>query len=168
MAIVGVFSKIKAQLKKKSQLIHVFDYLDSALDESNEVHKRILSNSEPSFLLVDLDDGCVALEQVFYTKSRADCFFESHKKYIDFQLLLSGQEQMELIDKDKLEFEKYDEYKDFIFYGNTDEATKLVMNKEDLAIFFPDDAHMGLPLFKEKQLVYKTVVKVPVELFDGL
>ena len=49
-----------------------------------------------------ITDNIFALEQVFYTKDRKECFIESHKKYIDFQLILSGNEQMEYIDIDKL------------------------------------------------------------------
>jgi YhcH/YjgK/YiaL family protein len=113
-----------------------------------------------------ITDNIFALEQVFYTKDRESCFIESHRNYIDFQLVLSGAEQMEYVDIDKLTVSNpYDVSKDLIKYEMTDHTSKFLLESGDLAIFLLDDAHIGLPKFKEPELVYKTVIKLPVELF---
>lgn len=162
MAIIGNLNKIKNFLNKK-ELDLIFNYFEEATNKNSDIYKRIFNLPIGSFEKVNLTDDIFALEQVFYTKNREDCFIESHKNYIDFQLILCGNEQMEYIDIDKLEIENfYDEKKDLITYKLVDNTSKFLLQEKDLAIFFPDDAHMGLPKFKTSELVYKTVIKLPI------
>ena len=168
MAIIGNIYKLEFFLENKG--LHVmFDYFKQAIDFQSDIHKRIFSLPVGSFEKINITDDIFALEQVFYTKNREECFIESHTKYIDFQLILSGNEQMEYIDIDKLEIDKsYDEQKDLITYKLTDNTSKFLLQKNDLAIFFPDDAHIGVPKYNKPELVYKTVIKLPVELWKKL
>lgn len=165
MAIIGNIYKLEGFLNNKNLKV-VFDYFKEALNPNSHIYKRIYSLNAGSFEKMPITDDIFALEQVFYTKNRELCFIESHRKYIDFQLILSGNEQMEYIDIDKLKIEKaYDEEKDLIINEFTDNTSKFLLQKGDLAIFFPDDAHIGLSKFKRPELVYKTVIKLPVELW---
>ncbi len=165
MAIIGNLYKLEKQLSDKNLSV-VFDYFKQALDITSDIHKRIFNLPVGSFEKMTLTDDVFALEQVFYTKKREECFIESHQKYIDFQLILEGTEEMEYIDIDKLNIDKpYHVLKDLITYKMVDNTSKFVLEKADLAIFFPDDAHIGLPMYKEKSLVYKTVIKLPIELY---
>ena len=165
MAIIGNIYKLEKFLDNKNLNI-IFDYFKEALNPNSHIHKRIYSLHAGSFEKVPITDYIFALEQVFYTKDRELCFIESHRKYIDFQLILSGNEQMEYVDIDKLEIEtSYDQEKDLIVYKFTDNTSKFLLQKEDLAIFFPDDAHIGLSKFEDSELVYKTVIKLPIELW---
>jgi YhcH/YjgK/YiaL family protein len=165
MAIIGNIHKLEAFLKDKN-LDVVFNYFNQAIDKNSDIHKRIFNLPVGSFEKVLIKDNIFALEQVFYTKDRQECFIESHKKYIDFQLILSGNEQMEYIDIDKLEIENsYNEKKDLITYKLLDNTSKFLLQDNDLAIFYPDDAHIGLPRYKNSELIYKTVIKLPVELY---
>jgi len=165
MAIIGNIYKLEQFLKDKDLKI-VFDYFKQAIDKNSDIHKRIFNLPVGSFEKIIITDDIFALEQVFYTKDRQECFIESHKKYIDFQLILSGNEQMEYVDIDKLEIEnKYDQEKDLITYKLAYNTSKFLLQKNDLAIFFSDDAHIGLPKYEKSELVYKTVIKLPVELY---
>jgi YhcH/YjgK/YiaL family protein len=166
MAIIGNIYKLEKILKDK-ELYVIFEYFKQALNINNKVHKRILASPIGSFEKVNITNDIFALEQVFYTKNREDCFIESHKRYIDFQLILSGNEQMEYVDIDKLEIvEEYNKEKDLIIYKLVDNTSKFLLQENDLAIFFPDDGHIGLPKFKESELVYKTVIKLPIEIWE--
>ena len=165
MAIIGNIYKLEEFLKDKNLKI-VFDYFKQSLDKESEINKRIFALPVGAFEKVELAEDIFALEQVAYTKERENCYIEGHKKYIDFQLVLSGNEQMEYVDIDKLEIDKsYDEQKDLITYKLTNNTSKFLLQKEDLAIFFPDDAHIGRPKFEEIEIVYKTVIKFPVSLW---
>lgn len=165
MAIIGNIYKLENFLKDKNLDI-VFDYFKQAIDNNSDIHKRIYDLPVGSFEKVNITDDIFALEQVFYTKDREECFIESHQKYIDFQLILSGNEQMEYVDIDKLQIDnEYDEEKDLITYELVDNTSKFLLQKNDLAIFFPDDGHIGLPKFIDKELVYKTVIKLPISLW---
>lgn len=163
MAVIGNFFQVKEFFKDNSKLAAAFAYMEAAFDPTSEGHQRVFSSAEPRVLKVDIGGGCFALEQVYLTRDREECFFESHKKYVDFQLILSGCEQMEVIDIRHLTLINYEPEKDFITYQDSNNASKIVMQPEDLSVYFPSDAHMGLSYFETKQLVYKVVVKVPVE-----
>ena len=149
----------------REKIINVLDYLKDCMNPSSIPHKRIMSNQSPFFNKHELQNNCFALEQVFNTVERNACVFESHKNFIDFQFMISGKEQMEFILKSKVVEEKYDRKKDFIYYKNTNLASKLVLSDGDLVIFEPNDVHMGMPLFEKTMLCYKTVVKVPVDVY---
>ena len=165
MALIGNIYKLENFLKDKNLQI-VFDYFKQAIDKNSDINKRIYSLPVGSFEKVMITDDIFALEQVFYTKNREDCFIESHKKYIDFQLILSGNEQMEYIDIDKLEIDKnYDKINDLVTYKLVDNTSKFLLQNNELAVFFPDDGHIGLPKYKESELTYKTVIKLPKELY---
>jgi YhcH/YjgK/YiaL family protein len=165
MAIIGNIYKLENFLKEKGLDVG-FEYFKQAIDTDSEIHKRLFSYPVGSFEKNYITDDIFALEQVFYTKDRTECFIESHRKYIDFQLILSGDEQMEYVDIDKLEVDRsYDEIKDLITYKLVDNTSKFLLQNNDLAIFFPDDAHIGLPKFQVSELVYKTVIKLPIKLW---
>ena len=141
MAIIGNIFKVEDFLKNK-KFAAVFSYLRQSLDGNSVVNKRIFGLPVGAFEKVNITDDIFALEQVFFTKDRKDCFIESHKKYVDFQLILSGREQMEYIDIDKLEINtSYDENKDLITYLLVDNTSKFVLEPNDLGVFFPEDAH---------------------------
>lgn len=166
MAIIGNIHEVK-KFHFTTYFDNVFDYLVAALTNKNEVSERLKKLPEGSFEKVDLDKSIFALEQVFYTKDRTECFFESHQKYIDFQLIVEGVEQMEMTNSSLLtKTNEYNHEKDLISYKFTDNASKLLMKPGDIAIFFPKDAHMGLGKYHQPSLVRKTVVKYPIDLWN--
>jgi len=166
VACIGNIYKLEKFLDNK-KLAVVFEYFKEAINPNSNTHKRIFSLPIGAFEKYYITDDIFAIEQVFYTKEREECFIESHKNYIDFQLILSGKEQMEYIDIDKLEIEEeYDEEKDLIIYKFVDHTSKFLLEADDLAIFYPDDAHIGLPQYKTSELVYKTVIKFPVKMYN--
>lgn len=163
MAIIGNLLAIRDRYFSNNLTV-AFDYLLEASTNGSAVHDRIFNHPIGAFERIELEDGMYALEQVFKTKDRSRCFYESHKKYVDFQLNLSGIEQMEWIDISKMHVkEPYNAEVDLLIYKPTQKASKLVMQKNDLAIYFPEDVHLGIAQYgQEESIVHKTVVKVPV------
>lgn len=136
----------------------------------NEVHKNRLRIFELPLNICKkeyISKDFFSLEQNYITKSRNECFWESHKKFIDIQLHLHGIEQMEIIDLSYLEIlEEYDQKKDLIIYNDNLYSDKIVMRKNDIAIFFPEDAHLGMAMYNEiPSNVLKTVIKYPIGLW---
>ena len=167
MAIVSTMQRVSRYFPKNTTFNLIFDYLNRCLLENSTENLRISSLPLGAFEKFNLSDDIFALEQVFITKKREECFIESHKRYIDFQLILSGTEQMEYADINRLTVDsRYDESKDLITYKLTDQTSKILLTKGDIAIFFPEDAHVGLPKYKTKELVRKTVIKLPLEYFQ--
>jgi len=83
---------------------------------------------------------------------------EAHKKYIDIQIVLSGQETMgwTAIENCKNEINPYNAENDIVFY--TDKPTTYVtVNPGEFAIFFPEDGHA--PAISDGR-IKKAIVKV--------
>ena len=96
--------------------------------------------------------------------SKNDAVWESHKNYIDIQWVLEGEEIMEVSGKKHMKpLGEYDESADF--YGSEGDAlATLLMKKDDLAIFFPEDIHKpGLKTSKGNMPIRKCLFKVLIE-----
>lgn len=69
--------------------------------------------------------------------------FESHRKYLDIQLLISGGERIYLAPSSELAVdEPYNEEKDLMFYEMPQDMAPLPMTPGKFAVFFPADGHL--------------------------
>lgn len=106
--------------------------------------------------------------QVFdaVTKPKNECRPESHRKYIDVQFSVNGNEIIGFArDTGNNEIaEKLLEERDIIFYKNMENEINLVMNAGNFAIFSPNDMHRPACQYKSQCKVRKVVVKINTEL----
>lgn len=104
-------------------------------------------------------DNIFALVSEYQTKPESEGKLEAHKKYIDVQYVISGEERMGYAPlNDQLIIENYKEENDIMFF----KGEKSFTNVEEgmFAIFFPVDLHMpGINTEKSKP-VKKLVIKV--------
>jgi YhcH/YjgK/YiaL family protein len=167
MAIISNIEDVFQFLPQNDTFVKIKKYLLNSLNQKTKEYKRIHNLPIGSFERFDLFDDVFAVEQTFKTKNRNDCFFESHKYHVDIQMIISGTEQMELTNISNLiEKESYNKETDFIIYNITDISSKIVLQNRNIAVFYPNDAHMGIAKYKEENLIYKTVVKVPLKYFE--
>lgn len=142
-----------------------FAYAAEALRAGSAVQARLLALSPGTGGRIDLGGGLFALEQAYDAKPRSAGFFESHRRYIDLQVVVAGVEAMEVADISRLRVTgEFDAERDLVVYA-TDVAdiSRLVVAAGDAAVFFPEDGHMpSLRIEGRPALVRKTVVKLPV------
>lgn len=87
-------------------------------------------------------DEVFALVQEYVTKEHTACRFEAHRKYIDIQMLISGEETIEVVPVDSLNvIEPYKPDIEFFACPAAGRAHALAMTAGQCAIFFPEDAH---------------------------
>lgn len=166
MAIIGNLNKLEVFFSD-FQLLDLFNYLKESLNDNTSINKRLVNLEVGSFKKDITIQECIVFHQSAITKKRYECFIESHKKFVDFQLIVNGSEQMEYVDIDKLKKkEMYNPDKDLIIYDDYEHTSKFLLQKSDIAIFFPDDAHIGQSMYIKESLINKVVVKVPVEIFN--
>jgi biofilm protein TabA len=106
----------------------------------------------------------------YTTKSRETAKLETHRKYVDIQLLLSGEEVIEVFPKAGLSVsEPYNSGRDAEFYHVPVAApARMVLTPGRFLVFFPEDAHMPcLSVGNSPREVKKVVIKVAVELLAG-
>lgn len=102
-----------------------------------------------------------AIVSEYVPKEEAECNFEAHRKYIDFQYLISGKEKMGVTTLDKVApIGEYDEKKDIIFFKPDAPAIYEVATPEVFYIFFPKDAHRPSIKDKDGVTVKKIVIKI--------
>lgn len=163
MAIFGNIEVLKKQIESKKFSV-AFDYLSKVLDETTEENHRLNAYDLNVFKRVDLNENNFALEQTYLSKERENCFFESHRKYIDVQFILEGEEMIEVSNTNTLHINvEYNENIDLIKYGDSRFSSLIKLKKGDIAIFFPDDAHMPCVKISDSKKIVKTVVKVPLD-----
>ena len=94
----------------------------------------------------------------YETKMENEFGYEAHKKYIDIQYLLSGEERIACLPIERLkETQPYSEENDAAFY-----AADLSLLPGYFAIFFPQDGHKPQLCVDEPMSVKKVVVKVEI------
>ena len=105
-----------------------------------------------------------AIVSEYETKVKNEVGFEAHRKNIDIQYLLKGEERIACMPIEKLtETEPYSEEKDAAFYtAEGVVAQTMTIGGGYFAIFFPQDGHMPQLCVDEPEMVKKVVVKVEV------
>jgi YhcH/YjgK/YiaL family protein len=99
----------------------------------------------------------------YYGKQKADAFYESHKKYIDIQYVIEGEELIGLTTLDKATVkDPYSEEKDIAFY-NSDDGNFMKATPEKFFLFFPEDVHRPSITTGDSIQVKKIVVKIMIE-----
>ncbi len=91
--------------------------------------------------------------------SKEKVVWESHKKYIDIQVVLSGEELMNVTGIHDLTPLEYNEDKDFLGHEGK-VLIPMIMKEGDLAVFYPEDVHQPGLRIAEPVPVKKCVMKV--------
>ena len=118
-----------------------------------------------------LNDEVFAIVQDYHSKPLGEGKFEAHKKYIDIQYVVKGEE---LIGVGKIEnfseVTEYDSEKDIVFlHKKTGENVNFIdLKSNEFSILMPEDAHMpsiSKPLSKPSDgktssYVKKVVIKI--------
>ena len=162
MALFGALEVVKNQADRE-KFATAFLYLEKLIDKNSVEHKRVMGTALDVCVKIELDENSFVLEQVYDAKDRKECFFESHRKYIDVQFILGGEEIIEVSNTNLLAVAlAYNEELDFIKYEETKGISSIVLKAGDVAIFYPQDAHMPCIKAGSGTKVLKAVVKVRV------
>lgn len=177
MAIVTDFFSVKDSINANKNLQKVSDFLESLLLVESKSDFGAFSKSDfKKNKRVDLDNGIFAILQTYPLKKEKDAFFETHRKYVDFQLTLKGVEGFLLGDSKHFKVKKeYNDERDLIVYKRGLCVHRIFSVAGTLCVFLPSDVHAGGIKFsdldsglskKDSKKVYKVVVKIPIDLID--
>jgi YhcH/YjgK/YiaL family protein len=109
-------------------------------------------------------------ENLFYivdeyeTKPVQEGRLEIHRKYLDIQYIISGEECIGLAPLEELSEESpYDGKRDLAFYEYEPTMSRLVLKQGMFVIFWPSEPHMPGRSIGEPKSVKKIVVKIRME-----
>lgn len=106
-----------------------------------------------------------AIVSEYETKAENEYGYEAHKKYIDIQCTLQGQERVACLPIGRMKEEKpYSEEKDAAFYSSIVSPQEMTIGDGYFAVFYPQDGHMPQLCIDYPTIVKKVVVKVQFDL----
>lgn len=115
----------------------------------------------------DLEDGMRMIVQEYRTHPKESCQFEAHRKFVDFQYVVSGDELISIgVDHstNKIHSEYFEE-DDCMLYTNLNENKDFPATQGDFFVFFPEDNHLPGCINNSPSNVRKVVIKIPLYLF---
>lgn len=102
--------------------------------------------------------------QEYETKVNPLKHFESHCKYVDVQMLISGEESLQVADISHLQIElPYDDVKERILYYPSGNAASVVLRPGSAVILYPKDAHRTVAYNGKTCNVKKVVGKIKID-----
>jgi biofilm protein TabA len=148
----------------------IIDTIDNGLSLLPENLKRALSMLQNKDVLASSDgkhtvdgDNLFYITAHYSTKPIEQCKFEAHRKYIDIQCILKGEEIIGYANVNELKVsEKYSDDKDIEFYQPYEGMSKLVLKQGTFCVFYPHDAHMPCCQTTKQSEIHKIVFKVRV------
>ena len=108
-------------------------------------------------------DKVYAMVQSFHVQEPIDAEFETHRKYIDIQYVISGKLDLLVTDYGKLKPKSvYDEKNDVVFYERSSCYSRIVLYPGESLLLYPEDAHrmVCFPENTECMDIRKCVIKV--------
>ena len=140
---------------------HIYKALGKRIEKAFEyIQKTDLKNIQTGKYEID-GENIFALISEYKTKSEQEGKLEAHRKYLDVQYVIEGEELMGYAPLGTQEIlEPYKEENDILFFKGEKSFTKVSSGM--FAIFFPEDVHMpGISAGKVSD-VKKLVIKVRV------
>lgn len=132
--------------------------LDKAIDSilKEEYKKRTVGKN-----IIDGEKVFFNIQEIESTKDIEEALFETHKKYIDIQIVIDGIENYGVLLSDEgLEIaEPFNTENDFGLFKKSPE-TIFTLSPEDFIIFFTDEPHMPCLKVNEKKSIKKVVYKI--------
>ena len=151
----------------------ILDQLDSALiytglGERISIGLALLNedpvrNAAPGRYEVDGENLFYIVDE-YETKPLQEGRLEIHRKYLDIQYIVSGEECIGVAPLEGLTEEtRYDGQRDLAFYEYEPSISKLHLKQGMFAIFWPNEPHMPGRSINTTKTVKKIVVKIRME-----
>ena len=104
----------------------------------------------------------------YFTKGENEKFWESHKKYLDVQIMINGTERVAIGNIQNMNEKSFDFEKDLVILKG-EKAFDIIMKKGDVLVLFPNDVHKPELNISEtdnsgniRKIVTKVVFKIEI------
>lgn len=120
-----------------------------------------LKGDELSIGRHDINESFYYSVQGYLTDGDNNKLYESHRKFVDIQMLLKGEEIMQFTDIKGLEEEiPYDENKDVTLYKPSNNASGVILRPGSVLFLYPKDGHRSISYLGKNCEVIKIVGKI--------
>lgn len=109
-----------------------------------------------------IDGEHIFVNIVEYTTSAADTrIWEAHKRYLDFHLMLVGEEQVDLNHIHNMNMGDYQDNRDYLPMDGT-KICSLILSPGDFLICYPSDGHRTGVAIQSPQDIKKAIFKIEI------
>lgn len=146
----------------KSPELSLYERLNVNFPKAFDIVRNVLENA-PEVGRYEVDGkNLYYMVQSYDTKTAGEAQFEAHKRYIDIQVVLNGEEIIRFESPDKLALVKeYSEEKDCQMFAMNREFDSVRLRRGDIAIIFPEEPHApAIGTAAQPQNVGKLVIKI--------
>ena len=160
-----IFTNINDKLQNSS----LTKDIQFCIDYAGKNREKILSLENGSY---DVDYNGIKMNVgKYFTKKENDKFWESHKRYLDVQIMIDGSERVAINDIRNMREKSFDSERDLIILDG-DKMFDVIIENGDVLVFFPNDVHKPeLDIFNSenekkcednKKIVTKVVFKIEI------
>ena len=140
----------------------------SGIGQSNKIidiiEKTDFTKKDDGTYKIDSEDFYYIITTYNTSKNIEEKPAEAHRKYIDLQYILYGEEKIGFADyrNPKMLFKDYNEDNYIELFSRIEDEGFFILKKSMYAVFFPEDVHRPGMTNKEGRGVRKIIFKIPV------
>ena len=122
-----------------------------------------LSDKDLSLGRHDVDEGFFYNVIEYDTTGDTDKPYESHRKYVDIQMLIAGEELMQVVDINRLQIAvQYNSLIDCTLYKPIENPASILLRPNSVLVLYPKDAHRTISFNGHLSQIKKIVGKVRI------
>ena len=157
-----IFTNVKDEVQNKSLAKDIQFCIEYAKKNENKILSLVSGSYDAEYNDIKMNVG------KYFTKEESDKFWESHKKYVDVQIMINGTEKVAVSDIHNMNEKSFDSEKDLVILEGK-KAFDVIMKTGDVLVFFPNDAHKPELNISEndnsknlRKIVTKVVFKIEI------
>lgn len=148
--IVDNINNVDIYELKNQNLIKAFEYIRSKKFEDKLTGK------------IEIDgEDLYAIISEYIPQLENDVFWEAHKKYLDVQYIIEGEELIGYTSINNLDIVKPYDIENDVVLGKAD-GSYIKLKSGDFMVLFPDDAHKPGIISSDNTQVKKLIIKVKI------
>ena len=129
-----IITNVNNEIQNKSLAKDIQFCIEFAKKNENKILSLVNGSYDVGYNNIKMNLG------KYFTKSENEKFWESHKKYLDVQIMINGTEKVAINDIRDMEVKSFDEERDLTILEG-DKAFDIIMKTGDVLVFFPNDVH---------------------------
>ena len=157
-----IFTNVNDEVQNKSLAKDIQFCIEYAKKNENKILSLVSGSYDAEYNDIKMNVG------KYFTKEESDKFWESHKKYVDVQIMINGTEKVAVSDIHNMNEKSFDSEKDLVILEGK-KAFDVIMKTGDVLVFFPNDAHKPELNISEndnsknlRKIVTKVVFKIEI------
>ena len=129
-----IITNVNNEIQNKSLAKDIRFCIEFAKKNENKILSLVNGSYDVGYNNIKMNLG------KYFTKSENEKFWESHKKYLDVQIMINGTEKVAINDIRDMEVKSFDEEKDLTILEG-DKAFDIIMKTGDVLVFIQNDVH---------------------------